>query len=166
MSDPLTELAARVGEGLRAGGAWLATAELFNEIAERLKPYHLLTGYHNHMEEFKKIEGQTGFDLFYGSTASAVVLQFDIGNAMHGGADPLACLKRYPGRSVTIHLKEYSAKNPVALVGQGEAPWQEIFKFCEGQGGTEWYIVEQESYKFPPLKCAEVGYQAMRKMGV
>ena len=27
MSDPLTELAARIGEGMRAGGAWLATAE-------------------------------------------------------------------------------------------------------------------------------------------
>jgi sugar phosphate isomerase/epimerase len=145
--------------------AWLATAELFNQIAERLKPYHLLTGYHNHMEEFKMVEGQTGFDLFYTHTAAAVVLQFDIGNAMHGGAEPMACLERYPGRSVTIHLKEFSATNPAALVGQGDVPWQEIFKFCEGLGGTEWYIVEQESYAGSPLESIAGCIDYLRRVG-
>jgi sugar phosphate isomerase/epimerase len=152
-------------ERRNSGSAWLATADLFNQIAERLKPYHLLTGYHNHMEEFKMIEGQTGFDLFYTHTAAPVVLQFDIGNAMHGGADPMACLERYPGRSVTIHLKEFSATNPVALVGQGDVPWQEIFKFCEGQGGTEWYIVEQESYAGSPIDSIAGCLENLRRMG-
>ena len=31
--------------------------------------------------------------------------------------------------------------------------WQELFQLCETVGGTEWYIVEQESYAYPPLEC-------------
>ena len=28
-----------------------------------------------------------------------------------------------------------------------------VFDLCETLGGTEWYIVEQESYAYPPLEC-------------
>ena len=145
--------------------AWLATAKLFNDIASRLKPYDLLVGYHNHHEEFAVIEGQAGFDLFFANTAKEVIMQLDIGNAMHGGADPLVYLKRYPARTTTIHLKEYSAKNPDALLGQGDVPWKEVFELCESQAGTDWYIVEQESYPIPPLDSIAASLDALRWFG-
>jgi len=86
-------------------------------------------------------------------------MQLDTGNAMRGGLsnnDIIDILRRYPGRAVTIHLKEYSSKDKNALIGEGEVDWKNILKFCEKVGGTEWYIVEQESYKYPPLKCVEI----------
>lgn len=131
--------------------AWLATAELFNQIADRLEPYGLLTGYHNHTEEFQPVDGEVGFDLFVSHTRPTVIMQLDIGNAMHGGADALDYLRRYPGRAITIHLKEYSATNQDALLGQGDVDWAEVLKLCAGKG-TEWYIIEQESYPVSPLE--------------
>ena len=149
--------------------AWLETAGLFDEISVRLGGHGLRTGYHNHTEEFQLLEGEvgfeTGFDLFFGYTRREVIMQFDIGNAIHGGADPLACIKRYPGRGATIHLKEYSARDDLALLGEGDVPWTQVFELSETVSGVEWYIVEQESYRVPPLEAVALCLNALRKMG-
>ena len=143
---------------------WRETAEICNEVAEKLKPHGMQVGYHNHHFEFKEIEGGVPWDTFFGSTVPEVIMQLDTGNALHGGFDPVAQLKKYPGRATTIHLKEYSATNDKALVGDGDTEWDEIFKLCE-EGGTQWYIVEQESYAHSPLECVKKCVQNLRKMG-
>jgi sugar phosphate isomerase/epimerase len=53
----------------------------------------------------------------------------------------------------------------VCGIGEGEVDWPEIFDLCETIGSTEWYIVEQESYAFPPLECVDRCLQNLRKMG-
>jgi len=139
-------------------GAWLNTAKLMNEISDKLKPEGMLVGYHNHAIEFQPINGEIPWYLFFDATKSDVVMQLDTGNAMHGGVSPegiLEIIKRYPGRAKTIHLKEYSRKNERALIGEGEVMWKELINLCETIGGTEWYIIEQETYAYPPLECAK-----------
>jgi len=148
-----------------SNAAWRETGALFSQIAERLAPYNMHTGYHNHAVEFEIIEGETGFDAFFGSTDPAVIMQLDIGNALHGGADPLDYLRRYPQRLGTIHLKEYSAAKPKVLLGQGDVPWAQVFQVCEAAGGTEWYIVEQETYPVPPLESIRRCREALRDLG-
>ncbi|MCL5994932.1 MAG: sugar phosphate isomerase/epimerase [Chloroflexi bacterium] len=145
--------------------AWTDTAGVFNTIAEQLKPHDMLTGYHNHHIEFQPITGGLPFDLFFANTKPEVIMQIDLGNAIHGGGDPIACLRHYPGRAVTVHLKEYAAGYDKALIGEGEVNWQEVFSICETTGGTQWYIVEQESYAHPPLECVRRCLENLRKMG-
>lgn len=145
--------------------AWLETARLFDEIAARLEPENMVTGYHNHHIEFAPMDGELPWDTFFGNTRQDVVMQLDLGNALHGGADPVPFVERYPGRAVTVHLKEYSHTNDKALIGEGEVRWADVFHLCETVGGTEWYIVEQESYAYPPLECVERCLQALRRMG-
>ena len=105
------------------------------------------------------------WDTFFGNTSPEVVMQMDTGNALHGGGDPVHFLKRYPGRATTVHLKEYSATNDSALIGEGDVDWDELFNTCETIGGTEWYIVEQESYAYPPLECVKRCLENLRRMG-
>ena len=145
--------------------AWLDTARTMNDIAERLRPHGMRTGYHNHHIEFQPMEGELPWDTFFGNTNQEVVMQFDTGNAMHGGGDAPTYLARYPGRATTVHLKEHSATNDKALIGEGDIPWSEIFRLCERIGNTEWYIVEQESYAHPPMTCVERCLQNLKKMG-
>jgi sugar phosphate isomerase/epimerase len=145
--------------------AWQETARLMNEIAERLKPHDKRTGYHNHSIEFAPLEGELPWDTFFGNTSQDVVMQFDVGNALHGGGEAAPFLRKYPGRAATVHVKEFSASNPTALIGDGDVDWNEIFGLCESIGGTEWYIVEQESYAYPPLECVERCLQNLQKMG-
>ena len=138
-----------------------------NDIAAALAPWGMQTGYHNHTIEFKPFEpgGELPWDTFFGHTDASVIMQFDTGNAMHGGANALPFLQKYPGRAKTVHLKEYSATNPDALIGEGEVPFDEIFAVCESTGGTEWYIVEQESGIYSPMECIDRCLQTLRAMG-
>jgi len=138
--------------------AWLKTAELMNKIADELKPKGMRVGYHNHAIEFKPINGEVPWYIFFDATKSEVIMQLDTGNAMHGGVSSngiLDIIRRYPGRAVTVHLKDYSSKNEKVLLGEGEMKWKEFINLCETIGGTEWYIIEQETYPYPPLECVK-----------
>lgn len=153
-------------ERVNSAEAWRKTADTFNEIAEKLKPLGMYTGYHNHSAEFKPLEtGELPWDVFFGNTVKEVVMQFDVGNALHGGAQAAPFLRKYPGRALTVHIKEFSATNDKALIGEGDVDWKEIFELCETIGGTQWYIVEQESYAYPPLQCVDLCLQKLRAMG-
>lgn len=145
--------------------AWLKTAALFNDLDEKARAQDMRVGYHNHMHEFTAINGELPWDIFFGNTNKSVIMQFDTGNALHGGGDPLPFLKKYPGRAVTVHVKEYSATNPKALVGEGDIKWDELFGVCESIGGTKWYIVEQEQYPYPPMASIERCLKNLRAMG-
>lgn len=145
--------------------AWLATAGLFDEIAARLAPHDMQTGYHNHHIEFQAMDGELPWDTFFGNTRQEVVMQLDTGNMYHGGAEPVGFLAKYPGRAQLVHLKEHSGTNDQALVGEGEVEWARVFEICESTGATEWYIVEQESYAFSPLECVERCLRNLQQMG-
>jgi sugar phosphate isomerase/epimerase len=110
------------------------------------------------------MEGELPWDTFYSNTNKDVIMQLNLGNALHGGADPLPYLYRYPERAITIHLEEFSKKNDKALIGEGDINWRTVFALCRAVGGTEWYIIEQESYAFSPLECAEKCLQKLREM--
>lgn len=150
---------------------WLETAELFNQIADQLRPRHLWCGYHNHHTEFGKLDGERPWDTFFRNTCSDVLMQLDTGNALRGGGRSLPILAEYPGRQQTVHLKPYQLGHDDPndgfrpLIGEDSVPWQDIFEVCERQGGTRWYIVEYESDKYPPLEAVDRCRQALREMG-
>lgn len=152
------------GIGGKTKDAWVEAAKRFSEIAEKLKPHGMVTGYHNHAHEFKKFgpdHPETPWDAFFGAANQDVVMQLDIGNGMGGGCDPVATLKKFPGRALTIHVKGFGG-----IVGEDKAPWPEIFALCETIGKTEWYIVEQDgSNKYPPLEVIRRVMENLKKMG-
>ncbi len=147
--------------------AWLETAKLFSEIAQKAKAEGMRLGYHNHMIEFQPINGEIPWDIFFQNTSPDVFMQLDTGNAMHGGIsaeEVLNIMKRYPGRQITVHLKEYSATNDKAIIGEGDMKWKEFLTLCETTGNTEWLIIEQESYAHPPLECARLCFLNLKKI--
>lgn len=145
--------------------ALLETARLFNEIAEKVAPYSMVTGYHSHHFDFQVFEGELALDILFGNTNKEVVMQLDTANTLHGGGDPVALLRKYPGRALSVHLKEYSETNPNAVLGEGAVDWDSVFEICESTGGTEVYIVEQETYAHPPLECARLCLEALKQRG-
>ena len=146
---------------------WHEVAENLNAAAEKLKPLGMRVGYHNHAAEFKPVEDKLPWEILAENTAKNVILQFDVGAAISASADPVAWIKRYPGRTVSVHVKEYSkdpAKGFRVLLGEGDAPWKEIFQAAESVGGVEVYIVEQEGANLPPMETVERCLKIWRKM--
>ena len=147
--------------------SWVEAARLMNEISEKIKPEGMQTGYHNHAVDFMPINGEIPWHIFFKEAKPDVIMQLDTGNAMMGGLtadEVIEIIKEYPGRAVTVHLKEFSATNKKALIGEGDMKWEEFFKACETVGGTEWYIVEQESYAYPPLECVKRCLENLKRL--
>ncbi len=142
-------------------------AEIFNKIAEQLKPFDMYTGYHNHKHEFEKDGDKTYWELFAERTCKDVVLQQDVGWTTAAGVDPVAMIRKYPGRSKVIHCK------PTVVDGQGKAyigedsvKWVPIIAACEEVGGTEWLTVEQEKYPDgkSPMECTRISLAGLKKI--
>ena len=126
---------------------WLEAAQKLNEIAEHLKKHGMFTGIHSHNVEFKPTNGtdELPWDILAKNTEKDVVLQLDMGNTYAAGAEPVAVLKKYPGRYHTVHIKPYSlTKGMNALIGEDDIDWAETIKFCNEQGNTEYFIIEYE----------------------
>jgi sugar phosphate isomerase/epimerase len=120
-------------------------------------------GYHAHAGDFKKFGGRTSWEIFFDNVGKDVIMQLDTGNCMEGKGDPVAILKEYPGRSTTIHLKEFGGP-PHAVIGQGLVRWPEVLEICETTGGTEWYIVEHETGP-DPMGNIRGCLEGLRRMG-
>ena len=152
------------GVGGKTKESWVEAAKRFTDIAEKLKPEGMVTGYHNHAHEFKKFgpdDPETPWDVLFSNAGQDVAMQLDIGNGMGGGCDPVATLKKFPGRAITLHVKGFGG-----IVGEDKAPWPEIFALCETTGKTEWYIVEQDgSGKYSPLDTIQRVMDNLKKMG-
>jgi sugar phosphate isomerase/epimerase len=142
---------------------WLDLAKRFNEIAAKAKTLGMRVGYHAHAGDFRKLGGTTPWEIFFDNTAADVIMQNDMGNCMSGGGDPVAILKKYPGRSASVHLKEYGGPE-AAVIGQGVIPWAEVFQVCETTGGTAWYVVEHEVGD-DPMGNIKGCLEGLRKMG-
>ncbi len=134
---------------------WRKAVDQFNAIIPRLKARGQRTGFHAHHNDFKAIEGEKGWDLFFQNVAPEAVMQVDTGNVTEGGSDPAAVIRQYPGRTATIHLKDFSKVKKDVLLGEGEVDWKAVLGLCETVGKTEYFIVEQEKYPYPPFESVK-----------
>ena len=140
-------------------------ARQFNELAETLSRVGMKTGYHAHGDDFDMIGNRSAWDTLFASTTSDVVMQLDTGNAMSGGADPVAILKAFPGRAQSLHLKEFGGPEG-AVIGEGKVAWHEVISCCQSAGTTAWYVVEHEYEKADSLQSVARCRDGLRKFGV
>src|SRR5215813_8489000 len=123
---------------------WKGVAERLSQASEKLKPLGMRAGFHNHKSEFVLLEGKRPMEVLAANTPKEVTLQLDVGTCVEAGHDPVAWIKANPGRIRSIHLKEWGAGQDVgykALMGEGNAPWKQLFQAAENGGGIEYYLV-------------------------
>ena len=142
---------------------WLDKAKQFSDLAAQLKPLGLCIGYHSHFHDFHPVEGELPWEIFGANTSPDVILQLDTSNCCDGGADPLTELKKFPGRTRSIHIKP-NGGGPEAVIGEDKIDWKAIFEFCETEGGTQWYVVEHET-STQPLETMRRTFAALKAFG-
>ena len=142
---------------------WIDKAKYFNDVAAQLQPLELSIGYHSHFHDFHRVEGDMPWEIFGSYTTPDVILQLDTSNCCDGGADPLAELKKFPGRTRSIHIKP-NGGGPEAVIGEDKIDWPSIFGYCETGGGTQWYVMEHETSQ-QPLDTMRRTFAALQKFG-
>jgi len=165
LGTPYLIVASLPKKALESVAAIKETGQLFNDLSARLKPHGMKIGYHCHGGDFEQVEGKTAWERFGEATETDVLLQLDIGNCLGGGGDAIGMLKRFPGRSVTIHIKDHGGK-PGAVFGEGDVNWKEVFGILETTGGTKQYVIEEEGQEGPEaLAAVRRALENFRKMG-
>ena len=146
-----------------------ALAYTFNQLAVTLKPLGMACGYHNHTGEFRKDGDKTFWDLFAERTSKDVILQQDCGWTMAAGFDPAAYVLKYPGRTRTTHIKPTVRKDDAgkkAILGQDSVDCPAVLAACASKGGTEWFVVEQETYPDgkTPMDCTRESLAGLKAL--
>jgi sugar phosphate isomerase/epimerase len=141
------------------------TADDVNQVAERLKAYKMRVGYHNHTTDFNLIDGEYWWNRFADQTSKDVMLQLDTGNASEAeGVTVQSLIKRNAGRTISMHVKPFSKKDPNAYLGADELDWPAIMTAAETVGGIEWYIIEYEKEGVPPLESLKANLGLFEKL--
>jgi sugar phosphate isomerase/epimerase len=136
----------------------LKAIDVFNQAGRKLAANGLRFFYHIHGYEFVPDEGgkETLFDLLMTKTNPRFVsMQLDTFHVAYPGQDPAKLIEKYPGRFISLHLKDIR-KDVVGdnsgdfkdedgrPVGQGKINWPEVLRAAHKEG-VKWYIIEDET---------------------
>jgi sugar phosphate isomerase/epimerase len=156
-SEYLNVAAAKEKMGSETGIAELAG--ILNKTAAECRPHKQIVGYHAHPFDFDKIAGRSAWELLFDLAGPEVNMQMDVGNCLSGNGDPIAMLKKFPGRTRTIHIKEHGDKT------FDSDYYREVFRLCETSSGTKWYIVEMGGLAGNGFEVPEQALQKLHRLG-
>jgi len=142
--------------------AWRRTAALLNQTAAVAAVAGVKFGYHNHVAEFARYDGERGYDVILADTdPAAVKLEVDIAWAVLGGEDPLTMIGTHRARIARLHLKdvrsrprpyEISADHLTVAPGSGILDWKSILAAARAAGIPGAYIEVESPYLKSPLE--------------
>ena len=115
-----------------------------NYANEALEKVGIRTGYHSHdMDSFRVEPDKSFYEMVMENTPDRFCMVVDTGNTMGGGDDPIALLKKFPGRSPILHIKGYSqAKGYTTPVWESEADMDELLTTAIDKCGTKTMVIE------------------------
>jgi sugar phosphate isomerase/epimerase len=148
--------------------------DVFNKSGELCKKWGMKFGYHNHDFEFsQKLNGQVMYDIILKNTDPELVIQqLDMGNLYNGGAKAADVINQYPGRFLSLHVKDEitssskEEKYESAILGTGIVNIKMLIDQARNKTKNVNYIIEQEHYQNKtPLECAKENIEIMKKWG-
>jgi sugar phosphate isomerase/epimerase len=152
----------------------MKTIERFNKCGDLCHSKGMKFGYHNHDFEFTtEFEGKKMFDIIMDTIdRNKVVIQLDTGNLYNGGAIALDVMNKYKGRFENLHVKDEikssggNEKYESCILGEGIVNIKNLLELATKTGGTELYVIEQESYQGKmPMECVRRDLEIMKSWG-
>jgi sugar phosphate isomerase/epimerase len=154
-------------------GDWKWNAELFNKYGKQVADAGMTFGYHNHTAEFRKFGGKTAFDHLYEMTDPKYTkIQLDVGWATVAGVDPIAILEKYPGRVVSLHVKDVGKRAadgkepPSVAIGEGVTDWKKVIGKARAAGVEHYFYEQDQSLTRPILESAKISADYLSKLTV
>jgi len=128
----------------------------FNAVGKTMKDAGLQFFYHNHGYEPVPFGDGTLLDLIIRETDPDLVkFEMDVLWTWLPGVDPVALIKKYPGRFKLMHIKDMKPGVPrgslsggipdslKSVIGQGQVNWTEVFKAAKADGFEHYYLEDE-----------------------
>ena len=158
----------RIGQAMTPD-QWMGQADLLNAAGRALKAEGLRVGYHNHNVEFAPgPDGRTGLDILLAATDPGLVtFELDAGWAAAAGIDPVALLRRHPGRFELMHVKDIKAsttpnfalRQDPAEVGQGSMNWPAILTASYAAGVRRFFVEQEPPFVRDRLESVAISFK-------
>jgi sugar phosphate isomerase/epimerase len=131
-----------------------AATELFNKAGELLAKEGITLTYHPHGYEFAQSGNGTPMDYML-ENAKNFQFNMDVFWVKMGGGDPLALMKKFPGKFPQLHLKDRKIGTPGSpdgrgdvetnvVLGSGDIDIAGLIREAKKQG-TKYLVIEDES---------------------
>jgi len=138
-------------------------ADQFNTCGEISKSYGLKFAFHNHHDEFQKIDEKIPYDVLIENTDKDIVFyQMDTGHLVLGGYQCQDYIKKYPGRFSNWHLRDVNSEGIGTEFGKGIVDFESLFAVAEFAILQD-YFVEQGQYNMAPLDALKHNYDFLTK---
>ena len=116
----------------------------FAPAAEKIAGAGKLLMYHNHDQEFRKLDGKLILErLAEDMPADRMGFTLDTYWVQVGGGDPAWWVEHLGGRVPCLHLKDCAYGRKMAVLGEGNMNLDRVLEKAE-TAGTRWLLVEQD----------------------
>ena len=150
-------------EVLKQTDGWKRAAETFNRAGEQSQKAGIKFGYHNHVEEFKAVDGKLPYDILLSETDPKLVkMEMDLGWAHEAGVDAITYFEKYPGRFPLVHVKDFDKNGMMTEVGSGVVDWKGIFAKSD-VAGINHYFVEHDQPMLPFMSIQK-SYEYLKQL--
>ena len=131
--------------------------DVFNRAGKLLKENGITLCYHAHGYEFRPYNNETLFDYMAKNMDPKYAnFEMDVFWIKHPGQDPVALLKKYPGRFKMMHLKDrkpgtegnqlgHADVETNVVLGSGDVGIADIMKIARKEGVEKFYIEDESS---------------------
>jgi sugar phosphate isomerase/epimerase len=142
---------------------WKQAAAVFNRAGNESMRSGIQFAYHNHVVEFKPVDGKLPYDILLSECDPKLVkMEMDLGWAHHAGADALAYFAKNPGRFPLVHVKDFDAQGEMTEVGKGVVDWKAIFAKAD-VAGIKHYFVEHDNPR-SPFASIQTSYEYLKEL--
>ena len=149
--------------------AYKRVADDFNKAGAVAKKAGLKFAYHNHDYELAAPAGggTLPLDVLFQNTDPALVtFEMDLYWMVHGGADPLAYMKKYRGRVAMVHVKDAmpDAEHTMTEVGKGSIDFPKIFTWDAEHGSHIKHAFVEHDQPADPFASIQTSFEYLHKM--
>ncbi len=127
---------------------WKKAADELNKMGVKAKKAGIKMGFHNHHNEFQKIDETLIYDvLMQEFDPEYIKMQFQVA-VINIGYKAVDYFKKYPGRFISAHLADYGQdKKSEVPIGKGIVDWKEFFAGLK-KGGVKNIFIEMSEGTF------------------
>jgi sugar phosphate isomerase/epimerase len=153
----LGETPTGIGYHAKAQGmdAWRELTDVLQKAAETLKKSKMACSFHNHAVEFQEKDGVKPIDIL--AKSKDLTFHIDVNVCRRAGSDPVAFMKKYPGKTDSLLLTDgpADAERHAPLLGKGDTNWKEVFATAETVGGVKYYLLTHGATSLTPLETVK-----------
>lgn len=135
--------------------AWKELRDVLQRASETLKRSNMACSFHNHAVEFQTKDGVRPIDIL--AESKGLVFHIDVQVCRRAGADPIAFMKQYPGKTECLLLTDGppDSQRHAPAFGKGDTPWKDVFATAESVGGVKYYLLTHGATELTPMETVK-----------